>query len=243
MSENNPPQAEDEPPRLRAIIVDDDPLARRLVRDALQLADIVVIAEASNGREAIELTRFYKPEIVLMDVVMPGMDGIEATRRISKEVPATRVVMLTRSEDDELSLLGLRAGAVGYLTKDMSVDAIPRALRGAHAGEAAISRQLSMKLVERLRMVPESGVGVRPVRSPLTPREWEVLDLLCADRSTDEIADTLVLSVETVRSHIKNLLRKLGVRSREEAVALATNLRTPSSPAGGGDADDEMASA
>jgi DNA-binding NarL/FixJ family response regulator len=243
MSDQKPPKAEDEPPRLRAIIVDDDPLARRLVRDALQLADIVVIAEASNGREAIELTRFYKPEIVLMDVVMPGMDGIEATRRISKEVPATRVVMLTRSEDDELGLLGLRAGAVGYLTKDMSVDAIPRALRGAHAGEAAISRVLSMKLVERLRMVPESGVGVRPVRSPLTPREWEVLDLLCADRSTDDIADTLVLSVETVRSHIKNLLRKLGVRSREEAVALATNLRTPSSPAGSGEADDEMASA
>jgi DNA-binding NarL/FixJ family response regulator len=151
--------------------------------------------------------------------------------------------MLTRSEDDELGLLGLRAGAVGYLTKDMSVDAIPRALRGAHAGEAAISRVLSMKLVERLRMVPESGVGVRPVRSPLTPREWEVLDLLCADRSTDDIADTLVLSVETVRSHIKNLLRKLGVRSREEAVALATNLRAPSSPASSNEADDEMASA
>ena len=261
MSEKKPPKADEEPPaesasdgsspapgagaaqkadgdRLRAIIVDDDPLARRLVRDALQLADIVVIAEASNGREAIELTRFYKPEVVLMDVVMPGMDGIEATRRITKDVPESRVVMLTRSEDDELGLLGLRAGAVGYLTKDMSVDAIPRALRGAHAGEAAISRMMSMRLVERLRMVPESGVGVRPVRSPLTPREWEVLDLLCADRSTDEIADTLVLSVETVRSHIKNLLRKLGVRSREEAVALAGNLRTPSSPAGGADADE-----
>ena len=242
MSEK-PANTDDDRPRLRAIIVDDDPLARRLVKDALQLADIVVIAEASNGREAIELTRFYKPELVLMDVVMPGMDGIEATRRITKEVPEARVVMLTRSEDDELGLLGLRAGAVGYLTKDMSVDAIPRALRGAHAGEAAISRNMSMKLVERLRLVPEGGVGVRPVRSPLTPREWEVLDLLCGDRSTDEIAETLVLSVETVRSHIKNLLRKLGVRSREEAVALAANLRTPSSPADGEEVDGEVASA
>jgi DNA-binding NarL/FixJ family response regulator len=216
--------------RLRVIICDDDPLARRLVRDALQLAGIVVIAEAGNGREAIELTRHYRPEVVLMDVVMPGMDGIEATRVISREVPETRVVMLTRSEDDELGLVGLRAGAVGYLTKDINVDAIPRALHGANAGEAAISRHLSMKIVERLRMVPETGVGTRPVRSVLTPREWEVLDLLCNGESTDEIADRLVLSVETVRSHIKNLLRKLGVRSRDEAVALAENLRSPSSP-------------
>jgi DNA-binding NarL/FixJ family response regulator len=231
-----PAQEGNEERRLRAIIVDDDPLARRVVRDALQFADIVVIAEASNGREAIELTRFYKPEVVLMDVVMPGIDGIEATRRISKEVPSARVVILTRSDEDDLALLGLRAGAVGYLTKDVSVEAIPRALRGAHAGEAAISRNLSMRLVERLRLVPEGGVGVRPVKSPLTPREWEVLDLLCADQSTDDIADTLVLSVETVRSHIKNLLRKLGVRSREEAVALAVNLRSPSPPAGSDDA-------
>lgn len=222
--------------RLRVIICDDDPLVRRLIRDALQLAGITVIAEAANGREALELTRFYHPEVVLMDVVMPGMDGVEATRRITTEVPETRVVMLTGSGDDELALLGLRAGAVGYLTKDISVPAIPRALRGAIAGEAAISRHLSMKLIERLRMVPETGVGSRPVRSVLTPREWEVLDLLCSGESTEVIADGLVLSTETVRSHVKNILRKLGVRSREEAVALADNLRSPSPPRGrGGD--------
>jgi DNA-binding NarL/FixJ family response regulator len=188
---------------------------------------VVVIAEASDGREAVELARYYKPDVVLMDVVMPVMDGIEATKRITEGVPGTRVVMLTRSDDDELGLLGLKAGAVGYLTKDVSVDAIPRAVRGAHAGEAAISRVLSMRLVERLQSLKEGGIGVRPVRSPLTPREWEVLDLLCADKGTDEIADELVLSVETIRSHIKNILRKLGVGSREEAVALADSLRAP----------------
>jgi NarL family two-component system response regulator LiaR len=220
--------------RLRVIICDDDPLVRRLVRDALQQAGIVVIAEASNGREALELTRFYRPEVVLMDVVMPGMDGIEATRRITADVPATRVVMLTGSEDDELALMGLRAGAVGYLTKDISVPAIPRALRGANSGEAAISRHLALTLIERLRLVPETGVGTRPVRSVLTPREWEVLDLLCGAQSTEAIAESLVLSAETVRSHVKNLLRKLGVRSREEAVALAGNLRAPSAPLDGG---------
>jgi NarL family two-component system response regulator LiaR len=212
---------------LRVIVADDDPLARRLVRDALQLADVVVVADASDGREAVELARYYKPDVVLMDVVMPVMDGIEATKRISAEVPETRVVMLTRNDDDELGLLGLRAGAVGYLTKDVSVDAIPRAIRGAHAGQAAISRLLAMKLVERLQSLPEGGTGVRPVRSSLTPREWEVLDLLCADKGTEQIADELVLSIETIRSHVKNILRKLGVGSREEAVALADRLRAP----------------
>jgi DNA-binding NarL/FixJ family response regulator len=219
--------APDPPRRLRVIVADDDPLARRLVRDALQLADVVVVADASDGREAVELARFYKPDIVLMDVVMPVMDGIEATKRITAAVPETRVVMLTRSDDDELGLLGLRAGAVGYLTKDVSVEAIPRAIRGAHAGQAAISRELSMRLVERLQSLPEGGAGVRPVRSSLTPREWEVLDLLCADKGTEQIADELVLSIETIRSHVKNILRKLGVGSREEAVALADRLRAP----------------
>jgi DNA-binding NarL/FixJ family response regulator len=217
--------------RLTAIIVDDDPFARRLLRDSLELAQIVVIAEAGSGREGVALARFYKPDVVLMDVVMGDMDGIQATRRITEEVPGTRVVMITRTdEDDDLALLGLRAGAVGFLSKDVSLDAIPRAVRGAKAGEAAISRQLAMRLVEQLRVTPESGVGVRPVRSLLTPREWEVLDLLCADRTTAEIAQTLVLSIQTVRSHVRNLMRKLGVRSREEAVALAGGLRSPSSP-------------
>ena len=214
-------------PRLRVIVADDDPLARRMVRDALQTDQFIVIADASDGREAVELARYYKPDIVLMDVVMPVMDGIEATKQITREVPGTRVIMLTRHDDDELGILGLRAGAVGYLTKDLSVDAIPRAVRSAHAGEAAISRSLSMRLIERLQSLPASGMGVRPVRSSLTPREWEVLDLLCADQGTDDIADQLVLSVETVRSHVKNILRKLGVGSREEAVAVAERIRRP----------------
>lgn len=213
------------PQRLRVIVADDDPLARRLIRDALQLAGIIVIADASNGVEALELARHYNPDVVLMDVVMPTMDGIEATRRIRAQAPGVKVVMLTRSDDDELALVGLQAGAVGYLTKDISADAIPRVVQGAGAGEAAVSRHLSMRLLERLHALPE--VGLRPVRSALTPREWEVLDLLCTSQTTDQIAELLVLSTETVRSHIKNILRKLKVRSREEAVALAPTLRLP----------------
>ncbi len=221
------PSIPEEPSRLRVIIADDDPLVRRLVREALQLAGIVVIADASDGREAVELARHYKPDFVLMDAVMPVMDGIEATKRITETVPETRVVMLTGSDDEDLGIVGLRSGAVGYLTKDVPLDSIPRALHAARAGEAAISPTLSMRLIQHLQSRPEAGIGVRAVRSPLTPREWEVLDLLCMQMGTEEIADQLVLSVETIRSHIKNILRKLGVRSRQEAVALASRLRMP----------------
>jgi len=211
---------------LRVIVVDDDPLARRMLRDVLQQAGIVVIAEAGGGREAIELSNYYKPDVVVMDLVMPGIDGIAATRQITSQTPDVRVVMLTSSDSEEVGLMTLRAGASGFLCKSVGVDALPRALRCARDGEAVVSRQLTMRLIEGMRRVREDGAGMRPIRSPLTPREWEVLDLLCQERSTDEIADALVLSVETVRSHIKSVLRKLGVRSRQEAIKAAGRLRS-----------------
>jgi DNA-binding NarL/FixJ family response regulator len=211
--------------RLRVIVVDDDPFARRQVRDALQAEGVVVVADAGDGREAVELAKYYRPDVVLMDVVMPVMDGIEATKQITSANPGTQVVLLTGTDERELGFLGLKAGAVGFIPKDISIDAIPRVVRGVDAGEAAFSRQLSRQLVERLQALPDGGVGLRPVRSPLTSREWEVLDLLCEGKGTQQIADTLVLSVETVRSHIKNTLRKLGVRSRAEAVKVAETLR------------------
>jgi NarL family two-component system response regulator LiaR len=210
---------------LRVIVADDDPLARRVVRDALEAGGIIVIAEAANGREAVELSLYYKPDIVLMDLVMPEFDGIQATRRILEREPDVEVVILTSSDDDEVGIIGLRAGASGFLNKRAGVEALPRALRGAVAGEALVSRRLTMRLVDTIRRTRADGAGIRPVRSRLTPREWEVLDLLCAGQSTDEIADALVLSSETVRSHIKNLLRKLGVRSRQAAVEEARRLR------------------
>src|SRR3954449_11614502 len=210
---------------LRVIVADDDPLARRVVRDALEAGGIVVIAEAATGREAVELSLYYKPDIVLMDLVMPDVDGIQATRRIIEREPDVEVVILTSSDDDDVGIVGLRAGASGFLNKRAGVDALPRALRGAVAGEAVVSRRLTMRLVDSMRRTRPDGAGIRPVRSPLTPREWEVLDLLCAGQSTDDIADALVLSAETVRSHIKNLLRKLGVRSRQAAVEEARKLR------------------
>src|SRR5215468_4606904 len=211
---------------LRTIVADDDPLVRRLIRDTLQRADVTVIAEASTGREAVELALFYRPDVVVMDFMMPEMDGIEATRRIYENDPAIRVVLLTGAGDEELGLRGLRAGASGYLSKEVELEALPRALRGALDGEAAISRRLAMQLIEQYRATPRGGAGMRPVRSRLTDREWEVLDLLATGGTTDEIARTLVLSPETVRSHLKNLYRKLEVNSREDAVQAASQLRS-----------------
>jgi NarL family two-component system response regulator LiaR len=225
----DPSEQPSQPPAgdaVRAIIADDDPFARKMIKESLQRAGVIVIAEAHNGRQAVELTRHYRPDVVLMDVVMPELDGIAATRRIVKEIPDQLIVILTTADDDEIGLLGLRAGASGFLAKDVDIDVLPQALQGALSGEAAISRKLSMKLVEQLRRVPQGTGGLRPVKSPLTPREWEVIDLLAERRTTDQIADQLVLSTETVRSHVKNILRKLDARSREEAVAIAQRMRT-----------------
>lgn len=210
---------------LRVIITDDDPMARRVVRDALQNAGITVIAEATNGREAIELATHYKPDVLLMDVVMPGMDGVDATREAVAAVPDTKVIVLTAYDDDDLGLLALRAGAAGFLSKAIDIDDLPQALTRAIADEAVVSPRLTMRLVEHLRRMREDTIGMRPVVSPLTDREWEVLDLLCRGCSTEAVADTLVLSPETVRSHIKNLLRKLGVNTRAEAVEMARHIR------------------
>jgi DNA-binding NarL/FixJ family response regulator len=210
---------------LRTIVADDDPLVRRLIRDTLQLSGITVIAEASTGREAVELALFYRPDVVVMDYMMPELDGIEATRSIYSQAPDIRVVMLTGAGDEVLGLRGLRAGAAGFLSKDMQLAALPRALRSTLDGEAAISRRLAMHLVQHYRSTPTAGMGLRPVRSSLTDREWQVLDLLSGGASTEDIARLLVLSTETVRSHLKNLYRKLDVRNRDEATEAAVRLR------------------
>lgn len=218
--------------RLRAVIADDDPFARRVIKDALTEAGVLVIAEARNGHEAVEMALLHRPDVIVMDIVMPGLDGILATRQILKMVPDQLVIMLTgaNDEDDELGLLALRAGAAGYISKDVGINALPRALEAASAGEAAISRKMTKRVIEWLRRDPGGYYGMRPVKSPLTGREWEFIDLLKATRSTDEMAAELVLSTETVRSHIKNILRKLGVHSRQEAVTVADKMRSTSPP-------------
>ena len=218
--------------KLHAIVADDDPFARRAIIDALRRDGIEVEAEAHDGNEAVRYCLQHRPDIVLMDVVMPDLDGITATRQIVEQIPDQVVVLLTSGDEDEFGMLGLRAGAAGFLTKDVEVDVLARALRGACAGEAVVSRQFGMKLVEHMRRTPEPR-ALRPIKGPLTPREWEVMSLICERRTTDQIAEALVLSPETVRSHVKHILRKLDARSREEAILVAQRLRggDPPNPA------------
>jgi NarL family two-component system response regulator LiaR len=210
---------------LTVVVADDDPLARRMIRDVLGEVGLRVVAEAFDGQEAVELVRLHRPDVALLDVMMPKLDGVAATRAIIADNPEQVVVLLTHAANDAMGLTGLRAGAAGYLPKDVDLSALPRALVGAVAGQAAISRELAMRLIEQLRDLPPRGHGLRPVESALTAREWQVLDLLCERRTTAEIADELVLARETVRTYIKSVLRKLDARSRAEAVEIARRIR------------------
>jgi DNA-binding NarL/FixJ family response regulator len=209
------------------IIADGDPLARRAIRDWLTAAaeEFVVVAEAADGVEAIELAVHYRPELLLTEVSLPRIDGIAACRKIVGQAPGVRVVMFSVGQPRHIEVEALRAGASGFLSKDSSLDATVRALRAVAHGDAAISRSLTMALIELIRRVPLDGSGVRPVKSKLTAREWEVLDLLCSGATNGHIAETLFLSQATVQSHTKNIFRKLGVHSRREAVAVAARLR------------------
>jgi DNA-binding NarL/FixJ family response regulator len=211
--------------RLRVVIADPDPLARRAVRDELQSRDrFVVAAEASHGVDALELCRHYRPELLITEAVLPRIDGIALTRMLSEQAPEVRTVLFAVSTDPDVGMRALRSGAWGYLNKEAGVRAVASALEAVSRGEAAVSRQLTMRLIERLRLVPEAGTGIRPVKSNLTSREWEVLDLLVSGSGTSEIAGALFLTEDTVYSHIKSIMRKLGVRSRGEAIDAAESL-------------------
>ena len=156
--------------RVRAVVADDDPFARRVIKDALTESGVMIVAEARNGREAVEFALYYRPDVVIMDVVMPELDGILAARQILKAAPDQLVIVLSGAddEDDEIGLLALRAGAAGFLSKDVDINALPRALEGVVAGEAAISRRLTKRVIEQLRRPLGGSSGMRPVKSPLT---------------------------------------------------------------------------
>jgi two-component system, NarL family, response regulator LiaR len=213
------------PAVVRVLIVDQDPLVRRVVRDALRSASISVVGEAGDGREAVRLAFEHQPDVVLMDIVLPELDGPTAVRRIVSAAPPASVIVFTGAKDAELGITALKAGASGYVTKDVDLSALPRIISAVASGESAVSRDFVSVLIDRLRAAPEDNIGLRPVRSPLTPREWEVLDLLCAGFTMEDVTDSLVLSPETVRSHLQRAMRKLGVHSREAAIEMVHRLR------------------
>jgi NarL family two-component system response regulator LiaR len=198
------------------MIVDDHAMLRKGLRLFLKgFADLELAGEASGGAEAILQCGSLRPDVVLMDMLMPDVDGVEATRQICRQNPQVRVIALTSSDDPQLVEKAIQAGAIGYLLKDISADELARAIREAHAGRATLAPEAAQVLVQATWQRAN-----RPEYS-LTRRENEVLALLVQGLSNAEIAGRLVVSLPTAKYHVRNILSKLGVTSRTEAVALA----------------------
>ena len=211
----------DENEPIRVIVVDDHDLLRKGVRDLLSEHGLQVVGEASDGDDAVRLVAHAAPDVVVMDLNMPRMSGIEATRRLARVSPTSRVLVLTVSADDETVADAIEAGASGYLLKDASGDEIASGVRAAAAGEALISPRIAARLLERMRPAegsqgPGSGTGAE-----LTDREAEVLRLLAAGRDNAGIAQELYISPRTVKNHISSILAKLHVDNRIQAAVYA----------------------
>jgi DNA-binding NarL/FixJ family response regulator len=210
----------------RILIVDDHPLTRDALSSLLGAGGFDVVGEAADGAAALELAHSLQPDLVLLDLSMPGLDGLAALPRLRAAAPGCEVVVLTASGTEENLLAAIRGGAAGYLLKSEPPERIAEFLRGVGHGEAALSGEVARRLLEQVR---EGGAGrgvPNEIAAALSARELEVLLLLDEHLGTDEIAARLYISEHTVRSHVKSLLRKLGVSSRREALdALATARR------------------
>jgi DNA-binding NarL/FixJ family response regulator len=210
---------------VRVMLVDDDELVRTGLRSILSTDErIEVVEEAGNGRLAVQRARHRRPELVLMDVRMPELDGIAATRELLAAAPDAKVVILTTFEDDEYILGALRAGASGFLLKRSSPEELIEAILTVAAGEALLSPSVTRRVIDRLARQPVIGAVSDPRLDELTPREREVLELIARGLSNPEIAAALVVEATTVKSHVKRVLAKLGARDRVHAVILAYEL-------------------
>ena len=202
------------------VLVDDQALVRDGLRLILELAGVDVLGEASDGAAGARLVLDLQPDVVLMDLRMPGVDGIEGTRRIAAAGARTRVVVLTTFHEEEHTLGALRAGASGYLLKDAGGERIVQAVRAAAAGELPLAPAVAAQLVDAyVRRRPPSAAAAR--LAPLSERERDVLALVGAGRSNAEIARELYISLATVKSHLRHILAKLDLRDRPQAIVLA----------------------
>jgi DNA-binding NarL/FixJ family response regulator len=203
----------------RVLIVDDHPLTRDALAALLAQHNFSVVGEAADGEQAIEVARELQPDLILLDLTMPGIGGIGALPLLREAAPSCEVVMLTASVAEENLLAAIRAGAAGYLLKTEPPDRIVEFLHGAAEGEAALSGSIARRLLEKVRDGRHADAGVPDsIARALSAREVEVLLLLDDHLGTDQIAARLFISEHTVRSHVKSLLRKLGVSSRRQAL-------------------------
>jgi DNA-binding NarL/FixJ family response regulator len=217
---------------IRIVLVDDQTLIRQGIQTLLELEPgLQVVATAGNGHEAIAAVERERPDVVLMDIRMPLLDGVAATRAITARFPEVGVIILTTFDDDEYVFEGLKAGARGYLLKDVDSTEIVLAVRAVAAGEALIQPSIARKVVaEFSRLAAQRAPGdaaqahIDPLAEPLTEREHEVLLAIAAGLSNREIAERLVITEGTVKNHVSNLLAKLGVRDRTQALIRARAL-------------------
>ena len=207
---------------IRVLIVDDHALFRKGLELVLAAEpDLEIVGEASEGLEAIDRAAELQPDVVLMDVRMPGVGGIEATRRIRNAQPSTRVVMLTVSEDEEDLFASVRAGATGYLLKEVSIDEVANAVRAVARGQALVTPSMASKLLGEFNVLSRRIDAQHGAAPRLTDREVEVLRLVAKGMSNKEIAGELVIAENTVKNHVRNILEKLQLKSRMEAAMYA----------------------
>jgi DNA-binding NarL/FixJ family response regulator len=206
---------------IRVIVVDDHDLLRKGLRDLLTEHGLQVVGEAGDGDDAVRLVAHAAPDVVVMDLNMPRMSGLEATRRLAEVAPSTRVLVLTVAADDETVAEAIEAGASGYLLKDATGDEIAAGVRAAAAGEALISPRIAAHLLTRMRATAASGGASAGPGPGLTDRESEVLRLLAAGRDNADIAQELYISPRTVKNHISSILAKLHVDNRIQAAVYA----------------------
>ncbi|MBI2516568.1 MAG: response regulator transcription factor [Opitutae bacterium] len=213
--------------RLRLLLVDDQSLFREALRTLLALQpDFEIVAEAENGERAVALAKVHRPDVILMDLRMPVMGGVEATRRIAQAAPAARVVVLTTFDEDEEIFEAMRAGALGYLLKACSADKLCESVRAAAKGASVLEPSVAAKMMAELnRLSAREGKKVsQPLAEPLSARELDVLRLLAAGRSNKEIGSELHITEGTVKNHMTNVLGKLGVLDRTQAALRAREL-------------------
>ncbi|WNG18149.1 response regulator [Cystobacter fuscus] len=206
---------------ITVLIIDDHTVVRQGVRALLGAQeDIEVVGEAGSGEQALELAREHAPDVALMDLMMPGMGGIEATRRLKEVSPRTQILMLTSYHEDEHILPALRAGALSYLLKDASADELVQAVRKAAGGEATLSPRVASQVIRSLRQ-PTRERETPPLHSQLSERERQVLLLVADGLTNTDIAQRLGIGEKTVKSHVSNILGKLQVEDRTQAAAFA----------------------
>jgi DNA-binding NarL/FixJ family response regulator len=207
--------------RIRVLLVDDHDLFRTGLRTLLEEQGVEVVGEAAAGAEALRCVRELQPDVVVMDLNMPGMNGVEATKRIASLAPLTRVVVLTISDQDGDVMDAIFAGACGYLLKDASIQDVVNGIHSAAAGGSLISPTIAIKVLERLRATSASPEAAETVRAELSEREIEVLKLIANGKDNAQIAADLHISPKTVKNHISNILMKLQIENRIQAAVYA----------------------